>query len=178
MMFCMQTDSRYTERIKEDVKQHVLSEGEAIFLPVTERIWKIDGQWQRVLVPLFKGYLFICSDDPTGLYVRIHSALGKTIFRFVKLLKDDEYVIPLSEADECLVKELSDEDHVIKASLGYMKGDMLIVTDGPLKGHEGQVVKINRHKRIAILSVEFLGEKRNITVGLEVVKKVNSEEKS
>lgn len=172
MMFCMQTDSRYTEKIKEDVKQYVLCDGEEIFLPVTERIWKIDGKWQRVLVPMFKGYLFISSDDPTGLYERTHASLGKTIFRFVKLLKDDEYIIPLSASDECLVKELSDEDHVIKASIGYLKGDTLIVTDGPLKGHEGQVVKIDRHKRIAVLSVDFLGEKRNITVGLEVVKKI------
>ena len=94
------------------------------------------------------------------------------LFRSVKLLKDDEYIIPLSDSDESMVKELSDEDHVIKASIGYLKGDTLIVTDGPLKGHEGQVVKIDRHKRIAVLSVEFLGEKRNLTVGLEVVKKI------
>lgn len=172
MMFCMQTDSRHTERIKEDIKKYVLAGSEEIFMPVTERIWKIEGQWQRVLVPMFKGYLFISSDDPTGLFGRIHESLGKTIFRFVKLLKDDEYIIPLSDSDESMVKELSDEDHVIKASIGYLKGDTLIVTDGPLKGHEGQVVKIDRHKRIAVLSVEFLGEKRNLTVGLEVVKKI------
>lgn len=150
----------------------MLAGSEEIFMPVTERIWKIEGKWQRVLVPMFKGYLFITSDDSTGLFGRIHGSLGKTIFRFVKLLKDDDYIIPLSDSNESMVKELSDEDHVIKASIGYLKGDTLIVTDGPLKGHEGQVVKIDRHKRIAVLSVEFLGEKRNLTVGLEVVKKI------
>jgi len=90
---------------------------------------------------------------------------------FLSTPRDNEYIIPLSPADEHMVTELSDENHVIKASLGYIVGDKLIVTDGPLKGHEGEVVKIDRHKRIAILSIEFLGEKRNITVGLEVVKK-------
>ena len=56
--------------------------------------------------------------------------------------------------------------------MGYIKGDTLIVTDGPLKGHEGEVIFINRHKRIAVLSLDFLGEKRKVTVGLEVVKKI------
>lgn len=96
---------------------------------------------------------------------------GKTIFKYVKLIRDNEYIIPLSKEDEKIVTELSDENHIIKASLGYIKGDKLIVTDGPLRGREGEVVKINRHKRIAVLAIEFLCEKRNITVGLEVVRK-------
>lgn len=171
-MYCMQTDVRYMEQIKEGIKEWVLVSGEDIFMPVTERIRKIDGTWQHVLIPMFTGYLFITSDNPVELYGRLHAVLGKAIFKYVKLIRNDEYIVPLSDEEEKLVTELSDKDHVIKASLGYIKGDTLIVTDGPLKGHEGQVVKIDRHKRIAILEAEFLGEKRHITVGLEVVKKI------
>lgn len=170
-MFCMQTETQYTERVRDTIKEQVLVDGEDIFMPLTERLRKIDGQWQRVQVPIFFGYLFITSDDPTGLYNRIRKAMGKTIFRYVMLIRDQEYIIPLSPKDEKIVTELSDENHVIRSSLGYIKGDILYVTDGPLQGHEGEVVKIDRHKRIAILAVDFLGEKRNITVGLEVVRK-------
>ena len=171
-MYCIQTDTTHTERVRDDIKKYVLIEGEEIFLPVTERIRKIEGQWGRVLIPMFPGYLFISTQDGTGFFERLHEALGKTIFRYVKIIRDNDYIIPLSKSDEKTVTELSDKDHVIKASLGYIKGDTLIVTDGPLKGHEGEVIVIHRHKRIAVLSLDFLGEKRKVTVGLEVVKKI------
>lgn len=170
-MYCIQTDTHYTERIRDAIKENVIVDGEEVFMPVTERLRKIEGKWQKVLIPMFYGYLFITSDDSTGLYERLRNSMGKTIFKYVKLLRNNEYIIPLTPADEKIVTDLSDENHVIKASLGYIKGDTLIITDGPLKGHEGQVVKIDRHKRIAILSLEFLGEQRNVTVGLEVVRK-------
>lgn len=170
-MFCIQTDTRYIEQVRNSIRENVLVDGEDVFMPVTERMRKIEGKWQRVLVPMFFGYLFITSDHPTELYTRLHSSLGKTIFKYVKLIRDDEYVIPLSKEDERIVTELSDENHIIKASLGYIKGDRLYVTDGPLHGREGEVVKIDRHKRTAVLAIDFLGEKRNITVGLEVVRK-------
>lgn len=170
-MFCIQTDTRYIEQVRNAIKENVLVDGEEVFMPVTERIRKIEGKWQRILVPMFFGYLFITSEQPTELYGRLHKSLGKTIFKYVKLIRDNEYIIPLSKEDEKIVTELSDENHIIKASLGYIKGDKLIVTDGPLRGREGEVVKINRHKRIAVLAIDFLGEKRNITVGLEVVRK-------
>lgn len=170
-MFCIQTDTHYIEKIRNSIRDNVLVPGEEVFMPVTERMRKIDGKWQRVLVPMFFGYLFITSDHPDELYIRLHSALGRTIFKYVKLIRDNEYIIPLSKEDEKIVTELSDENHVIKASMGYIKGDRLYVTDGPLRGREGEVIKIDRHKRIAILAVDFLGEKRNITVGLEVVRK-------
>ncbi|MBQ1843120.1 MAG: antiterminator LoaP [Lachnospiraceae bacterium] len=170
-MFCIQTDTRHIEQVRNSIRDNVLVDGEEVFMPVTERMRKIDGRWQRVLVPMFFGYLFITSDHPAELYVRLHSMLGKTIFKYVKLIRDDEYIIPLSKEDERIVTELSDENHIIKASMGYIKGDRLYVTDGPLHGHEGEVVRIDRHKRIAILAMNFLGEKRNITIGLEVVRK-------
>lgn len=170
-MYCIQTETHYTERVCEEIRKNVLVDGEEVFMPLSERMRKIDGKWQRVQIPMFFGYIFITSPYPTELYVRLHSQMGKTIFRYVKLIRNNEYIIPLSKEDEEIVTELADENHVIKASMGYIKGDRLIVTDGPLKGHEGEVVKIDRHKRIAILATEFLGEKRNITVGLEVVRK-------
>ena len=60
----------------------------------------------------------------------------------------------------------------MKMSEGYIEGDQLVITDGPLTYYEGKIVKINRHKRTAVLEVEFLGRKNQVTVGLEVVGKI------
>lgn len=170
-MYCLHTESTYTRRVRDDIEKYVLIEGEKAFVPMTARNKKIHGQWQEVMIPMFPGYIFISTNDGTGLFERLKSSLGKTIFRYVKLIRDKEYIIPLSKADEQLVSELADREHVIRTSTGYIAGEKLIVTEGPLHGHEGSVVYINRHKRTATLEVDFLGEKRHITVGLEVVRR-------
>ena len=64
------------------------------------------------------------------------------------------------------------EERILKMSEGYLVGSELVVTDGHLKDYQGKVMKIDRHKRTAVLELEFLGRKMKVTVGLEVVRKV------
>ena len=37
--------------------------------------------------------------------------------------------------------------------------------------YQGEVMMIDRHKRTAVLELEFLGREMKVTVGLEVVRK-------
>ena len=53
----------------------------------------------------------------------------------------------------------------------------IIIMRGPLYGLEGSIVKVNRHKRIAIIKAEFMGGPREIKVGLEIVDKRPAETK-
>jgi transcriptional antiterminator NusG len=39
---------------------------------------------------------------------------------------------------------------------------------------QGSVSKIDRHKRIAVLELDFFGQLTSVTVGLEIVKKLGS----
>ena len=54
---------------------------------------------------------------------------------------------------------------------GIIENDQVIITRGPLKGHEGLIKKIDRHKRKAYLEMEMFGRKLETQVGLEVVVK-------
>ena len=56
-------------------------------------------------------------------------------------------------------------------SVGVIEGDRVIVTEGPLKGHEAQITKIDRHKRAAYLDMRMFGRHKTIKVGLEIVRK-------
>ena len=127
---------------------------EECFLLKYEKYRKVKGQPTKQLAHLFPGYLFFVSDHPEELQKFL-----KTIPEFAKALGDDDGAIPLyPEEVEFLQK--------------YIEGDHLIITDGPLTYYEGKIVKINRHKRTAVLEVEFLGRKNLVTVGLEVVRKI------
>ena len=63
------------------------------------------------------------------------------------------------------------DDFVVEQSVGDIEGDQVFVKYGHLCGLEGNIVMINRHKRIAILKADFMGGSREIKVGLEIIDK-------
>ena len=49
--------------------------------------------------------------------------------------------------------------------------DKVIITEGPLKGMEGMIKKIDRHRRTAAIEIEMFDRKVLMNVGLEIVEK-------
>ena len=47
----------------------------------------------------------------------------------------------------------------------------IVILSGPLKNMEGQIRKVNLHKRIAEVEVDFMGRKTIFYLGVEIVKK-------
>ena len=107
------------------------------------------------------------SDDPTRLYQEL-----KKIPDLTKMLgREKEEIYPLPQDEVAFLKAFGEEDQVVDISRGCIEGDAVIVEQGPLKGKEGLIRRIDRHKRIAEIEIEFLGERRKAKVGLEIVKK-------
>ena len=50
-----------------------------------------------------------------------------------------------------------DGNHTVRMSEGYISGDKITVTRGPLMGFEGDIRKIDRHKRRAYIDVTLFG---------------------
>ena len=126
------------------------------------------GQWRRVTETLFPGYIFIETSRPAEAAV----ALRRTP-TFTRLLGgNDDKFIPLS-ADEVTWLEVftTAKGHVVEMSEGIIEGDNVIVTDGPLKGHEALISKVDRHKRLAYLDMQMFGRTKTVRVGLEIVRK-------
>ena len=78
---------------------------------------------------------------------------------------------PISSEEEMFLHQLIGDDYIAQESIGVIEGDKVIVMRGPLHGLEGSIVKINRHKRIAIIKADFMGGPREIKVGLEIIDK-------
>ena len=53
--------------------------------------------------------------------------------------------------------------------MGVIEGDRVVVTSGPLRGHEGWIKSVNRRKSLAFLEVEMFGRKLKTKVGLGIV---------
>lgn len=50
-----------------------------------------------------------------------------------------------------------------------------MITDGPMIGRESQIKRIDRHKMIAIVEIELMGAKREMKLGLEIIKKISTQ---
>jgi transcriptional antiterminator NusG len=46
-----------------------------------------------------------------------------------------------------------------------------MVTKGPLRGYEGLIANIDRHKRTAELEIQMFGRTKRVRIGLEIVRK-------
>lgn len=170
MWYAVWTRSGQEERVLELCRtfQHYEPDAyEDCFIPMYEKYRKVKGKPTRQLARLFPGYLFFISDHPRKL-----QKLLKQLPEFTRTLGDDDGAIPLYREEVEFLQKYINKEKILQMSEGYLRGTELVVTSGPLKDYQGKVVKIDRHKRTAVLEMEFLGRKTQVTVGMEVVRKI------
>ena len=148
--------------------EKILSEQilEKSFIPRYERKRRYRGVWHTAKDILFPGYVFLSTEQPEALFLELKKVVGLT-----KLLRSQEYILPLKKEEEKFLRQVSDEEQVVELSTGLIEGSQVVIVDGPLKGLESRIKRIDRHKRLAWIEMEMLGEVRLVTVGLEIVEK-------
>lgn len=143
------------------------------FIPMLQTIFKYSGRVKKELKPLFPGYVFIESDIPSLEIIKITRNIvsaSKDIIRFLKY--EDTGDIAMKEHERNMLLRLCNDDRYVESSNGIIVGSRVYVKKGPLMGLESIIRKINRHKRQAIIELEFMGDVRQVTVVLEIVEKV------
>ena len=141
---------------------------EDCYTPAYEAMKRVRGEWKLVRGLLFPGYIFVQTSDPATLANRLASVPAFTRF----LGSNDDSFIPLTDDEVAWLNAFTNiETHVVEMSEGVIEGDRVLVTKGPLRGHEAAIVRIDRHKRIAELEVRMFGRTKRIKVGLEIVRK-------
>ncbi len=167
MWYVVQVHSGTEERILLQCEKKISDAGmERCFIPYYEEKRKIKGNWSVQKKILFPGYLFVISDDLTSLYQELKGVIGLT-----KLLGTGDEIVPLKQEEIEFLQRFGGEEQVVEMSEGIIENDKVIILSGPLKGLEGYIRKIDRHKRKAYLEMPMFGQIQNIEVGLEVVAK-------
>ena len=164
MWYVIQVRTGMEHRIVSICRQSLMQFGEDIFVPTKTVRKRIRGSDQDVEAKLFPGYVFFDTEEIENLFGRL-----KTIKEMTNILKTGDEFVPLNEREETLLKKLTDKDYKVQLSLGYIEGDRVVITEGPMMGLEGLIKKINRHKKYAVLETEFFDNITEITVGLEIV---------
>jgi len=142
------------------------------FIPLHECIFKKKGIVKKEVKPLFSSYVFIESEMPGQEFIKSVSNIFRTSNDIIRLLKYSDTEIAMRESERQALLSLSNDDYCIESSTGIKEGSRIYITDGPLKGRESIIKKVDRHKRKAWIEMEFMGEIRLVTVGLELVSKI------
>lgn len=155
-------EKRVLALLKRNVSDDLLQE---CFIPQCETMKRHRGEWHRQVETLFPGYLVVLTDRPERLALELQG-----IPRFTRLLGNDDLFIPLNDREIAFFEAFTDaESRVIALSEGITEGGRAVILKGPLKGHEGMIKKIDRHKRLAYLEMDMMGRRKTIKLGLEIV---------
>lgn len=140
---------------------------ERCFIPYYEEKKKQNGSWNTLQKILFPGYIFMITEDVEKLFFHL-----KTIEGMTKLIGTGNDIIPLTEEEIIFLQRLGGEEQIVSMSEGIIEGTQVTIISGPLKGMEGLIQKIDRHKRKAWLALEMFGKMQQVEVGLEITMKV------
>ena len=171
MWYVMQVISGQENRtvflVEEIVSKRAL---ESCFVPERKLKKKFRGAWHEVTEKLFPGYVFMISKRPRLLYEEL-----KQIPALTRMLgRCGEYFTPLSEEDVCMMEKLQNGKdgggnlEVEISKVAVEDGNQVRILSGPLVDLERQIKKVNLHKRIAEVEMDFMGDRILINFGIEI----------
>lgn len=122
------------------------------------------GKKLKQVAPIFPGYLFLESDtleDP--LYWQLRHLPG-----FIRFLEDNHNVRPLKYDEERLLLHFLGFGEVVDRSrVQFDENSRIEVLDGPLKGLEGRIVKVDKRKKRAKVRLDLYEDAFLIDFGFE-----------
>ncbi len=134
-----------------------------VFVLTYDRMRRYEGAWHMEKRLVFPSYIVVDSEDGALLAEEMGNK-GKGM-------------MPVGEEAEHFLRFLYGDCHHLKMSQGVIRDGIPQVTAGPLKGFEQRICRIDRHRRLAELSIPMgqpQQEKQmagNITAGLEITEK-------
>lgn len=137
------------------------------FAPKVELLKKYGGTWRKVEQLLYPGYLFMISPDPQALA----KALKALSFPVNLIGERDGSHAPLAPSEQGWLGAALSEDRVLRVSRGVIRDGVTIVQEGPLKGNEHRICRIDRHKRVATVKVDTPDGAMLARVCLEITEK-------
>lgn len=150
------------ERIERMVPAGAMQE---LFYPQFQTEIKIHGEWVNTTKPLFPGYLICDTTDPRTVQQYL-----LRMDDFARVLSQDGQFVPLAKEEAQLISSFTHRgDRVVPMSEALKDGDQVVVTAGPLLGHEGLIKTINRRKSTAFLELNLCGRRVTTRVGLAVL---------
>ena len=166
MWYVIQTQTGGEEKLVELIEKMIPKEHyEECFCMNRECVKKTENGYQILKRPLFPAYIFVVTDHPERLFIEL-----KRVPKLTKLLSDQEDTFyNVSEEEEIFLKNVQNEEHVVRRSLVQVDQEGTIVkAEGAVGVYLKNIVRQRLRKRYVCVEQEFLGEKRKIYLGIKL----------
>lgn len=170
-VFYVQTGAEY--KACEFLNKLFNQEESVAFVPQVEIVIKNSKSIRKELRPMFPGYVFTDSILDEKIFVDRAYTYARFSSCIFYLLGDGNInYLKLSGDEKRFLLSFCNNEYIVEDSKGFIVGDKVFVTSGPLKGMETAIKKINRHKKRAEIELMWFGDLRQVSVALEIVSKV------
>lgn len=110
--------------------------------------------------------VFLIAENPEKLVNGLRKVIGLT-----KLIGTGDEIVPLVQEEIDLLMKIGTDKQLVEMSSGIIENDRVQILAGPLMGMEGNICRIDRHKRMAYMEIEMFGRTVEMKVGLEIIRK-------
>jgi transcriptional antiterminator NusG len=155
----------FSERISDDPRMCA-----TVFIPKKAVMVRKAGKSRREERPLFPGYVFLATDS-TELGV-IQRWIVRTTPNFVRALPSTKEPRPVKEKDRRLLAHFMSFGKVADISkVRFDDDDRIVVIEGPLKGLEGLIVRVDKRKSRAKIRLDMCENSFLVDMGFEILEK-------
>ena len=136
------------------------------FIYLTRELYiRRQGKTLREEQPVFPSYIIM---QTTGTVDAQTVQALKTLPDFYHFLKSNTEITPLAGNDLCIIQHFLGLGPRIGPSLvRFDENDRIVVVEGPLKGIEGSIIKVDRRKQRAKIRVDFAGTTHTMDLSFE-----------
>ena len=78
----------------------------------------------------------------------------------------------MREGERVALSKLLGNERKMDISVGFKEGDSVKVISGPLAGNESKIVRVNKSRNEAVISVPMFNSVVPVSVGIEVIEKI------
>jgi transcriptional antiterminator NusG len=146
--------------------------GMRVFWPRRSLRIRRRGKWHDVQAPIFSGYVFLQAPGiDADLYWKLKKAPG-----FYRFLRNNQDIQPLPQRDAHVLNRLLRYGHVVGKSVAeFDENNRIRILEGPLKGLEGLIVKVDRRKGRAKVKLDLYDEAHLVDFGFTSLEKTHEE---
>lgn len=147
---------------EKEILNRLLDLGFKCLVPEGFRYRRTKGAWQGLSEIIFKGYVFVSMTWSAENYYKITSVDG-----VIRLLRADSTPLQLTFLEEEWIVVL--DSLGAKPTTVELIDDKCFIKDGVLSKFETSIVKVDKHKRCALIEIMVLGETHKIELGIDIV---------
>ena len=147
----------------------VLAERHNFIFLTRELTIRRKGQWLKELQPMFASYIIVQTVNEIDAW---SLAELKKIPDFYHFLNSNTDIVPLNDKDLSIIQHFLGLGPKIGSSLvRFDENDRIVVIEGPLKGIEGSIIKVDRRKQRAKIRIDFKGSAHTLDLSFEDISK-------